>query len=402
MKIEIIPNNIPQSVKVSPSKSYLNRILILASISKNTIRINNIGSSSDVLDMIQCLRKLGVNIIKLNQNDIEITNSFPECELLTDSIIDIETGEGGTTNRFLIGLLSRGKNTYRIIPKAKMIDRPMNDLFETLKRLNVVIKDWTIKGPYRLENPEVAINSSISGQFASSLKMALHDFPIKVTPINLAGSEQYIELTDKLINSIKSNEVVFTAPMDFSSLSYPLALSVFSDELWIEDFKEIDIFQPDSILIEFLNNKSIILEKNSNGLKIKGTKKIFSFDLDCSPFPDLVPTLAFLASYGEGTSYLRNLKNLIHKESNRIAEISKILTLFNIDYNLDGHDLIIRGNPSHKANHVTYISPADHRMCMLAALFMIKNNGGIIEGWECVNKSYPDFFRNMGQGKFFN
>jgi len=53
-----------KEIEVPTSKSFANRLLILAAISKSEITLNNLPLSSDVEIMIECLKKLGLQIIE--------------------------------------------------------------------------------------------------------------------------------------------------------------------------------------------------------------------------------------------------------------------------------------------------------------------------------------------------
>jgi 3-phosphoshikimate 1-carboxyvinyltransferase len=124
--------------------------------------------------------------------------------------------------------------------------------------------------------------------------------------------------------------------------------------------------------------------------------KLTPFDVDGSKFPDLVPTLAFVASHIEGKSTLRHLSVLRHKESDRIEEILKILRAFSIDFSFDDSidELVINGK-LHCSPPVSITTARDHRMVMMAYLFLRANNGGHLGETDCVEKSFPDFFYIM-------
>ena len=128
---KVTKGSIAGAITVPSSKSHANRALILAAISSHDVLLTNIPPSTDVLTMLDCFNKIGLKVEK-NKYGIKIIGSFPECETSIDSPLVLETGDGGTTNRFLIPLLALGKREYIIQPFGHMKKRPMETLFNAL------------------------------------------------------------------------------------------------------------------------------------------------------------------------------------------------------------------------------------------------------------------------------
>ena len=126
-----------KTIQVPTSKSYANRILILSAISDQKIKIKNIPKSTDVLTLINCLTEIGLEI-KREADSLLISNCFPACEQ-SENPLGLKTGDGGTTNRFLIPLLALGKNEYELVPDGLISQRPIDELVRHLKKLDVKI-----------------------------------------------------------------------------------------------------------------------------------------------------------------------------------------------------------------------------------------------------------------------
>ena len=222
--ITVHPRPFHQSLAIPSSKSYANRFLILASLNKNPVAIHHIPSSSDVLSLISCLEKIGLDI-KRDKDTVIIENSFPECEK-DSSTIHLSTGDGGTTNRFLIPLLGLGSRRYCLHAAESMQARPMDEEVLHLQRLGVTVSrenSWfSLQGPIR-HLKDLCVDCSISTQFASGLLLALSKLAISVTVKNIKTSQwPYWELSKKVFKDRESRS--FNVPVDFSSMSYPLAL----------------------------------------------------------------------------------------------------------------------------------------------------------------------------------
>lgn len=388
---------------VPSSKSWANRMLILASLSRDEITLRNLPKSTDVINMIQALRKVGLEIEELGPGEVKVKNSFPECELESEKIVSLETGDGGTTNRFLVPLLARGKNTYEIIPGGKLKERPQHELVDILKKLNVSVEEglasnpWWIrlKGPIESSLSKIEIDCKDSTQFASAALMALWNSGVEIEYKNLETSVRYLEMTEDLIKTFSSGETEFAVPIDFSSAGYPIALGCLFGKVKIKNFYEIDTFQADSKFIEILKSSGGRISENE-GLLIEKSD-LLGASLDCSMFPDLVPTLAFVFAYARGETRLRNIEVLIHKESNRLEEILTLFKLFEIEHKYDEakDELLIVGRETTISHEVEYKAPDDHRMVMVGYLFMRFNAGGTLHNAVHVKKSFPNFFEVM-------
>ena len=57
-------NNFNKTIKVDSDKSISIRSLLISAISQNISKIKNILESEDVMSTINCLKKLGIKIIK--------------------------------------------------------------------------------------------------------------------------------------------------------------------------------------------------------------------------------------------------------------------------------------------------------------------------------------------------
>lgn len=395
-----------RTLEVPTSKSYANRVLILAAISQGKTKITNIPSSSDVETMLSLLEQVGLDI-EIDGTTVIINNSFPECE--KEKGITLHTGDGGTTNRFILPLLARGNNEYILEAEGHMRNRPMEPLIEGLQELGVKVSlnntdedGWiTVQGPIVHDDRVIKVDSKDSTQFATGLALSTADKNIDISPIGLEASQAYFAMTKHLIEEFKAQQTQWEIPVDFSGLGYPLALAAVSGKVTVSNCKRLDPFQADSLFINVLEEMGVDIHFDEDGLSLEKPEYLMPFEIDGSACPDLVPTLAFVASYAAGSSYIRNIEILRHKESDRVEEVLLLLKSFGIEHEFDSetHNLIIYGNPiSRKAlsPSVDYNPPADHRIIMVAYLFMRVNSGGTLTNFAHVKKSFPNFFKVLG------
>ena len=142
----------------------------------------------------------------------------------------------------------------------------------------------------------IEVDCGTSTQFLSGLMLSYADSKINFIPKNFKSSGAYVEMTKKVVEYFKSGRNNFITPVDFSSLGYPVAFTCDGGKLEIINCYEVDKFQADSYLIKFLEKKGVVFKFGDNGLTVNSSAFDYKpFLQECSGFPDLVPTLAFVA-----------------------------------------------------------------------------------------------------------
>ncbi|MBA2405046.1 MAG: hypothetical protein H0V66_09775 [Bdellovibrionales bacterium] len=384
---------LPSIIHIPTSKSYANRALILAALKIESFTIQHLPQASDVTFLVKALKQVGLTI-EQNNDELTVTDSFPACEKPGGCTIEI--GEGGTTARFLASLLVQGKEPYTLILGERLQDRPWNELIKLIKNLGGKARlhgnSLSIQGPIQIPD-KIEVDCSETTQYASGLQLALAFSPCEIIPQNLNSSESYWEMTKAMIATFKTSNS-FVVPTDWSSASYPLAFGVLKQNIFFPGLK-YDPFQADAKFLNILKQLGLIQE-TPEGIKTKPGSVVKDFKMDVSDCLDLVPALAFLLSHIEGTHHLRGVKNLVHKESDRLKEIVKLLEEFGFKASSDGSVLQIEGSSTLRSIPVDLNLPDDHRIVMIGALFLRYHQGGTISPAMAVNKSYPNFFKLLG------
>jgi 3-phosphoshikimate 1-carboxyvinyltransferase len=377
-------------VYLPSSKSYANRVLILGAILPKSPSIHNLPKASDVTNLIKCLEVIGLKIEHKN-NSVKFANTFPACE---SSAKELDVGDGGTTARFLATMLLLGKQPYTLKLGKRLKDRPWKeflDLAVTLGAKAVLDNDkLTIQGPIKLpENLE--IDCSKTTQFATAFQLIAYENKTKIIPLNLKSSLSYWQMTEKLLKEMIGVED-YTVPLDWSSASYPLAFGALNHKITFPGLI-YDENQADSKFLEILKQFDAITYSADGSIMVSPIKRQHSVTFDVSDALDLVPALAFFLAHLPGKHQLSGIQNLIHKESDRLNEVIKLLGEFGKKATTDGINLIIEGNEGLINESKDLHMVDDHRMVMSASLFLLHHQGGTISPAEAVEKSYPDFFQ---------
>jgi len=109
---------------------------------------------------------------------------------------------------------------------------------------------------------------------------------------------------------------------------------------------------------------------------------------------DEIPVIAVAAALAEGTTVIRNARELRVKETDRIATVVENLRRMGAEVQEfeDGME-ITGGKPLHGAVLQSF---GDHRIAMAFAIAGLFATGEtVIENTDCVNTSYPGFEKHL-------
>ena len=385
--LRLNPGLLPSTVTVPRSKSYANRALILAALAPQPITLSHLPTATDVTILLSALLQIGIKI--QGSSSLLISGSFPNIESPQGATIQV--GEGGTTARFLACLLLKGSAPYRLVLGARLKERPWEEFITQVQALggkaSLVDDLLTLQGPVRFPF-SFEVDCRRTTQFATGLQLACGWSGEKVIPTNMDSSESYWDLTQSVISSFKANSS-FEIPADWSSASYPLAFGALNQEI---NFPGLfyDQFQADAKFLDLLK-KLGALEEHAEGIRVRPHQNSFDVSFDVSDCLDLTPALVFLLAHVKGEHIISGIRNLRHKESDRLQELDKLLRAFSRETRLTENSLEFSGSTHKCSDAKTLYLPDDHRMVMTAALFLKHHSGGVLSPIEAVNKSYPEF-----------
>ena len=109
---------------------------------------------------------------------------------------------------------------------------------------------------------------------------------------------------------------------------------------------------------------------------------------------DEIPIIAIMACFAKGQTVIKDAQELKVKESNRIDVMVQNLSAMGADITATDDGMIINGG---KPLHGSVIdSHLDHRIAMSFAIAGLNADGDTeILGSDCVNISYPTFYRDL-------
>ena len=392
------------SIKAPASKSYTHRALICAALADGNSKIINFLDCDDSRETIDVLRRFGISINDSGGN-LNISGS-----MLKAPEEPVELGASGTTYRFILPLAALAEGETRILVKGRLADRPIEPLLDALKQLGIEIKadenSIIINGEGKIKGGEIKIPGDVSSQFISGLLFIapLTEEGIDIELTTELESRPYADMTISVmkefgigIDGLKVRGGQSYKPKDYevggdySSAAFLLAAGVINGEVEVAGLNPESI-QGDKRIIEILKEMNSEIEINENSIKTKKSN-LKGIEVDVKDIPDLVPILAVLGCFAEGETRILNAGRLRGKESDRLAAMAAELGKMGAAIEEGDDSMTIRGGGLSGAR---IDSHNDHRIAMACAVAGLNAEGEtVIENSDCVEKSYPEFFKDL-------
>lgn len=417
--IEIEPTSRPVCGNVKPpgSKSITNRALVCAALADGQSLLRGALKSEDTEVMVAGLRSLGIEVKVADHGEtLRVSGCAGKPPAHNAKIF---VGNSGTTIRFLTALVTLGEGEYLLDGIERMRERPIADLAEALNQLGARVTCEGANGcpPVKVTANGLAggtaiVRGDISSQFLSGLLMAAPCAQQAVT-LNVAGTLVSVPYVAMTLAVMKAFGVDATASSDYSKIEIPAtghylaceyeiepdasaasyfwaAAAVTGGSVTVEGLSKHSL-QGDVEFVECLRQMGCEIEYAANSITVHG-KPLRGIDVDMNAISDTVQTLSVVALFAEGTTRIRNVAHIRHKETDRIAAVATELRKLGatVVEHTDGLD-ITPGKPS-AAQIDTY---NDHRMAMSFALAGLRQPGVVIRNPGCTAKTYPRFFADL-------
>ena len=388
--IKVSSANLENEVICPTSKSYANRALVLAAIEPADIELVGMPLSEDVDFMLKGLKGLGFEIEE-TRDGVRVKGSIEHAKQKSE----IYLGEGGTTIRFFMALVSLMDSPVEFKVEPRFLKRPINEYCALLEKLGVSVdvdeNFIKVQGPIK-SNQSLEVDCSKTTQFASALELISFKAALKVIPTNLEASGNYFEMTKKVFGQIQASSV-YRVPVDYSSFGYFAAYAALTTPVRVKNAFFKDPLQGDGQILDFIKSMGGDYKFCDDGVTIYPLKEAKSIEVDGSGCIDLVPTLMVLMAYSGKEQKIKNIKNLRYKECDRLQEMQRILDIFEIKHAYDSdRDVFTVFGDVPKNMQCSVTTAHDHRMVMCAALLCKLNGGGEVAPKEAVAKSFGNFF----------
>ncbi|NLR61249.1 3-phosphoshikimate 1-carboxyvinyltransferase [Chitinophaga polysaccharea] len=409
MQVTVSPAIIKGTVTANPSKSAMQRAVAAALLAKGTSIIRNPGLSNDCLAALEVAENLGAKI-KREHDYFEITSNGVQ-----PFYDEINCGESGLGIRMFTPIAALSSLAITIEGHGSLTTRPMNFFEEVLPQLDVKCSTREGKLPLHIQGPlqpkDITIDGSLSSQFLTGLLMAYGAAAENATiTVKDLKSKPYIALTLQLMAHFgvqveeKNFETFhfgkkqaykpcdYTVEGDWSGAAFLLVAAAVAGKAEVQHLN-VASAQSDKAILEALEKAGAHIMSGVFTVNIeKGGLR--AFEIDATDCPDLFPPLVALAANCNGTTKIKGVSRLAHKESDRGITLQEEFGKMGIQIDLQGDIMLVHGGTGIKG--ATVHSHNDHRIAMACAVAALTADGPVvIENAEAINKSYPEFYDHL-------
>ncbi len=447
MRITPISQPLNATVRVPGSKSITNRALLIASLAHGKTKLINALFSDDSKYFAHALQTIGFEV-QLDETNQEMTVTGLGGKIPATKA-ELFIGNAGTAARFLSAFLTLGNGEYIVDGDARMRERPIGDLVDSLTELGANITTIDNRPRAAKESavsrqpPEISlpikiianqlrggktqIAGDISSQFLSALLMVAPyaQNPIEIELATELNSKPYVDMTIGVMKDFGveverkdyrkfkiplttyrlplSNPPISNSPLSNPSSSpiYPIesdasaasyffaAPAICGGTVTVKNISRKSL-QGDVAFVDVLTQMGCAVTETDNGLRIAGASQLCGIDVDMRDIPDTAQTLAAIAPFANSPTRIRGIASARMKETDRISATCTELKRLGVV--VEEHEDGMTIYPCQRFKPAIVQTYNDHRMAMAFSLIGLRFDGVAIENPSCVSKTFPNYF----------
>ncbi len=387
MRIKIEKGTAKGKIEAPASKSFAHRLLICGALAEGESEIEGFSPSADMEATLNCIKALGAEFTKTGDT-VSISGGIKGTDCVFDCL------ESGSTLRFFIPIALVTGRSCKFVGSERLMQRGADVYEQIFKNRGITIKKEataiTVSG--RLKPDIFSLPGNVSSQYISGLLFALPllngDSVLNLTtPLE---SAPYVDITIEClkrfgIEIVKGSNSYYIRGNQKYKASVQHVEGDYSNSAFLEGF---NLFGGD-VSVFGLNDASLQGDKAyrdyyrmlENGTPI----------IDLTDCPDLAPVLFALAASKNGAVFL-GTKRLKIKESDRAEAMKAELAKFGVSVEIYENSVEVGSGASAPTQEL--FGHNDHRIVMSLSL-LLSRFGGVIDGFEAVEKSYPNFFSDI-------
>ena len=408
------------------SKSISHRALNLALIGQRPATIENLLEADDIAAFRAVLVAMGWRLRPVPGSGLRLE---PPRKNGSRGPVRLDCRSAGTLLRLLVATCVVTPGEWVLDGSRRLRERPIGPLIAALRQLGAGIDELGRPGcaPVRIRGGRLAggrveIDAGESSQYVSALLMAAlsAEGPIELL-VPFLVSSPYVDTTLEVMADFGAPVEVrrtgesrefrveprrpqlsdgrYRVAGDDSAAAYPAAAAaICGGSVRLRGLSHAAT-QGDRAFLGLLEQMGARVQATEEEIRVDADGTLTAVDCDLSALPDQVPTLAAMAAFGGGTTWIRNVAHLRIKESDRLAAVATELRRADVSVAELADGLRIDGNPGLTAPSgsppVLIDTYDDHRIAMSMALVGLRRGGLSIRRPEVVGKSYPGFWGDL-------
>ncbi len=421
-QLEIRPlRRLDAEFSVPGDKSISHRGIMLGGMAAGSTRLRGFLPGEDCLSTLHALQALGCRVDRVAPNEVVIEGRGGK---LLAPAEPLDCGNSGTTMRLLSGVVAGQPFTTRLFGDASLSRRPMGRIAEPLRLFGaeIICESNGDRPPLTIRGTQLkAID------FASKVASAQVKSCVLLAALQAEGKSTFREPvlsrdhTERLLPAFgasfrKDQQTLIlhgpqrlegtelNVPGDFSSAAFwiVLAAGLPGSRLTL---RHVGLNPTRTALISALLRMGAgIVEKVEHPtpepmgtIVVQGGGRLKATTVSGSEIPNLIdeiPILAVAAALADGVTEIKDAAELRHKESDRLAVITRNLRLFGVPVEERPDGLAIEGGRTLVGAEVE--SDGDHRIAMSAAILGLLAKGKtLVKDTACIETSYPGFARQI-------
>jgi 3-phosphoshikimate 1-carboxyvinyltransferase len=400
-------------IRVPGDKSISHRALILGSIASGRSRLRGLSPGADVQSTIRCVQELGAVVDGAALEGCGMRGLHRATGVL-------DCGNSGTTMRLLAGLLAAQDFESELVGDESLSHRPMERVVGPLREMGAraswpplrVGGETPLHGfAHTMPVPSAQVKSSllIAGLFADGPTSVVERVKTRDhTELMLRAMGASVEVDGLRVQIMPTRQLEpldLDVPGDVSAAAFWLVAAglvrgsrVRLQATGVNPTRTalLGVLQGCGFEITVSNPRFVGSEPvgDLNARTAHELKAIHIENGVAAEMIDELPVLAVAATQMPGRSVIAGAGELRVKESNRITAMEEGLSAMGADIIATDDGWVING--PRELDGVRVSAQGDHRVAMaLSIAGLIAQGKTEIDGAECVEISYPDFFDHL-------
>jgi len=412
-------------LQVPGDKSISHRALMFSALSNGPCEITGFLPSADCVATRNVLAELGVETEDLGAGGTHVR--VPGCRgEFREPGGPLDCGNSGTTMRLMAGLLAGRPFPSTLTGDDSLSRRPMGRVASPLEKMGARIRGsgprrtapLRIKGRDRL-TPIQYESPVASAQIKSAIMLAALEAEGRTSVTEPYPSRDHTErmLEYLLVKNIREGDTVsiwggqtpesrdIEVPGDISSAAFWIVAAAARDGArLLIDRVGLNPTRIGLLGVMVRMGAHLTERVDESGCEPMGSvevvgRKLAATEIGGREIPTLIdeiPILAIAAALAEGTTVIKDAKELRVKESDRISAIAENLRRMGVPVEEFADGMEITGVEELKGAEID--SLGDHRIAMSFAIAGLFASGEtVVRGVECIETSYPGFIREIEQ-----